>query len=188
MVAMQSSMRPRAGRPRRLSPLPQKLGLAVEGRPMGGAQERRPSPEPGLAQSIQLRDLLRAPQESDALASRRLAAFMHLCEDQHRAFGGSGGVARYQPSQVAMTAVPNDEQHLRKVKALARYTRCLRALPSEAAALLERLVALPSQAIIQAMQQDKARVCWALDHLIRHQQASGQSASGAHAKGGRHGR
>ncbi len=170
MVALQASIRPRAGRPRRLSPLPQESGDAVGGGALARTQGRRPSPEPGLAQSIQLRDLLRAPNESDGLASRRLAAFMRLCEDQHRAFGGSGGVARYQPSQVATTGLPNDDQHLRKVKALARYTRCLRALPVDAAAVLERLVGLPSATIVLAMQQDKPRICWALDHLIRHHQ------------------
>lgn len=152
-----------------------------------GAKEptlRRPSPEPGLAQSIQLRDLLRAPQESDAVAARRLLAFMRLCEDHHRAFGGAGGVARYQASQAAQSSMPDDERHLRKVKALARYTGCLRALPSEAATLLERLVALPTGAIVETMQRNKARTCWAIDRLIRvHETTNAAPRSAAH-KGG----
>lgn len=188
MVAMQASLRPRAGRPRRLSPLPKQGTEAGSKACLEQNRKSRPAPLPGLAQSIQLRDLLRAAHESDGLASRRLAAFMRLCEDQHRAFGGAGGVARYQPSQGTAPSLPNDEQHLRKVKALARYTRCLRALPSEAAALLERLVALPSPAIIHAMQSDKARVCWALDHLVRLQPMSGRSGFGAQVGGGRHDR
>lgn len=172
MVARQLGERPRAGRPRRLSPLP----LAAT-RQKAQSDGQRPGKAPGLAQSIQLRDLLRATHESDSLAARRLAVFMRFCDDHHRAFGASGGVARYQPGPAAPTGPHDDALHLRKVKALARFTRSLRAVPKEASALLETLVALPNPSILQLMQQNKAQVCWALDQLCKVQQTEQRSAA-----------
>lgn len=175
MVSNMSSARSRAGRPRRLAPLPSLANVGassaltrgpIKSRCHSTPQRRRPaSPALGLAQTIQINDMLRLPGESDGHAAQRLRALMSLGEDQHRAFAGSGGVARYDASPAGIPGVPNDERHLRKVKALARYTAVLNALPSEQRGLVEALVSRTTDEILRLLRAKKIACCRALDQL-----------------------
>ncbi len=166
MTANMISSRSRAGRPRRLAPLPSAVGLNTAP-VVKRSQSRANGPAArSLAQRLLVHDLLRLPGEKDRSASRRLRALLRLCEDQHRAFAANGGVARYEASQLLAHSVPNDERHLRKIKALARYTAVLKALPSEQCRLIESLVGGSTEQILTTIQANKARCCRALDCLL----------------------
>ncbi len=164
MASRLSSARSRAGRPRRLAPLP---SVANSGGVPADPCKRCGSAVPALslAQTIQINDLLRLPGERDGRATQRLRALMRLGEDQHRAFSGGGGVARYDASPAGALGLPNDERHLRKVKALARYTKALKALPRDQRRLVEAMVSRTTEEVLSLMRANKVVCCRALDGL-----------------------